>query len=150
METTPVTPAPRKKRIQNRDPATGQILKKLRSDIEDVAFVIEPPKPASTFNEPDKGFEEVRVWTGGPGTVQAKIVVPGLPGGIRPGHDFAYHVRNQKQYDALKRALGKRFWVDTIPVDETQKCDTCGWHCRSYAAMNFHLNHAHGRPQADG
>lgn len=92
-----------------------------------------------------------RVWTAGPNMPQTKIYMPDFAPGLKPRSDGAYYLTSPEQVawarDVLRR--NRRWWPDTMPDDEpAQKCDHCGWHCRNYEAMNTHLNHAHGRPQA--
>lgn len=79
---------------------------------------------------------------------QEKIYVEGEQG-LKPMYDGAYYVRSQKQHDALKRALGPKFWKDDIPEGEpSATCDTCKWPSRSFRAAIYHGQHAHGKPQS--
>jgi hypothetical protein len=90
----------------------------------------------------------VRVWTGGPGSPQEYIVQPGTYYGIKPAPDYAYYLRNQQEVDLAKQVLRHRYWLDSVPEGEDDlKCETCGWKCRSYPAILWHQNQAHGRPQ---
>ncbi len=136
----------KRSRAQNADPMTGRVLPRVRPDIEDNAKTFDAPVEA-VKEVIDTSFKPIRVWTGGPGTPQEKIYTT-KPGGIRPYRDYAYYCKTQAEASALKRALGGKFWIDTVPADEpSPRCDVCGWTCRSYAAMNYHQNTAHGRPQ---
>lgn len=93
----------------------------------------------------------VRVWTGGPGSPQDIILIPGEMYGVRPGADGSYVLRTQQQVDIAKRALGNRWWVDDVPEGvPSPKCEGCGWTTRSYQAYIWHGNNAHGRPQGSG
>lgn len=90
-----------------------------------------------------------RVWTAGPNTPREKVYMPGHYAGLRPATDGAYYLTSPEQVAHMRGALGARFWPDDIPEGEPDvKCDTCGWHCRSFRAMHYHTNHAHGRPQS--
>ncbi len=130
---------------QNRDPKTGRILSRVRDDIEDSHRADFPKK----LNQADPDFTPVRIWTAGPGTLQEKIYMPGRPSGLKPYSDGAYYVKTKAEYDVLLSAIGKRrMFRDDIPEDEPAAvCQTCQWSSRSYKAMNYHLNVAHGRPQ---
>jgi hypothetical protein len=134
-----------------RDPRTGRMVSEedfVRMSGRQTMFVPPPDPIEEEPTEPEPPFEPYRVWTAGRGMTQEKIFINGQSG-LRPMYDGAYYVTNRKQEESLKRALGQRFWKDNVPEGEPDpKCDTCGWHCRSYAAMLFHANNAHGRPQA--
>jgi hypothetical protein len=131
-------------RAQNSDPQTGKPLAGLRSDIED-SFLADRVKVDN--NAP---FTPVRVWTAGPSLPADKIVIPGDPRGLRPALDGAYYCKTPIQLATLKRCVGKnRMWFDDLDEDEPDLvCGACQWHCRSNRAMNYHLNQAHGREQA--
>lgn len=108
-----------------------------------------PDLPAPDVStEPEPPFTPIRVWTAGRGMAQEKIYVEGEQG-LKPMYDGAYYVRSQKQHDALKRALGPKFWKDDIPEGEpSATCDTCKWPSRSFRAAIYHGQHAHGKPQS--
>lgn len=133
-----------------RDPRTGRLISEedyRRMAERQQTFVPGPDLP-ETPREPEPPFEPVRVWTAGRGMPQERIVDPNH-GDIAPSSDYAYHVTTQWQYDALKRALGNRLWLDDVPEGtDSPRCDTCNWESRSYAAMLHHINVAHGKPQA--
>lgn len=135
-----------------RDRRTGRMISKEQAIAlaERQATFAPPPdgdEPATPV-EPEPPFEPVKVWTGGPGSNQEKIFVPNGQS-LKPGRDYAYHVRTKRQYDTLKKALGPRFWLSNVPEGEQRpKCDTCGWQTDSYQAAMWHTNQAHGRPQA--
>lgn len=94
-------------------------------------------------------FKPIRIWTGGPGAPMEKIYIAGQRYGLRPRMDGSYLLRTPEEVEAAKRALGTRFWPDDLPDEmESLRCDMCGWTCRSIRAMQWHLNNAHGRPQA--
>jgi len=161
---------------ENVDPLTGRELDGLRPDIETADDTTPPPAPepdvaelhrelaalraeleerdaiaAAAAAEKTPDFKPVRVWTAGPGMPREKIFVQGVHGGLKPAADGAYYLTTPVLEAAARGALKGRWWVDDIPEGEPPaKCDQCGWTCRSNRAMNQHLNHAHGRPQADG
>lgn len=106
------------------------------------------------FPEDERGAKQtplekpIRIWTGGPGSPQEKIVIPGSSKGIKPRVDGSYLLTTKEQVEAAKKALGNRFWRDDVPEDEeSPRCTTCNWTSRSMRAMFWHLNNAHGREQ---
>lgn len=104
------------------------------------------PRPPASI---PAGFKPVRVWTGGPGSSQEKIVRPGTIYGIKPRVDGSYLMENPEDVALVKAALGGRYWPDDIPSDaDSIRCDECGWTTRSYRAYQWHSNNAHGRAQA--
>lgn len=108
-----------------------------------------PQEPVKKPEPAPEGFQPIRVWTGGPGTPQEKIVVPGTVHGIKPGPDGSYLLKTPQEVELAKAALGKRFWVDDVlDGEESPKCEACGWSSRSWRALHHHQNYAHGRPQS--
>lgn len=114
------------------------------------------PKGSRTSNraerpEDPKLAEPIRIWTGGPGSPQEKILLPNSSHGLKPRPDGSYLIETEAQLAAAKVALRSRWWEDTIPEDRNSlKCEGCQWTCRSYEAMNWHQNFTHGRPQFTG
>jgi hypothetical protein len=106
-----------------------------------------PPVPAYALEvSPAKPF---RVWTAGPLMAQDRIYTP--VGRLKVRGDYAYYLTSPDQVAWAQQALGKRFWPDTVlEGEDVPRCDVCDWECRSHAAMNVHLNQAHGRPQGSG
>lgn len=96
---------------------------------------------------PGSAFKPIRVWTGGPGSPQEKIYLHDNRYGLRPRADGSYLIETPEQLEIVQRALGPRFWPDDVPEGvESPRCEMCGWTTRSYRAMHWHLNNAHGRP----
>ncbi len=96
----------------------------------------------------DPSFTPVRVWTGGPGTPQEIIMVPGRPYGLRPENGGAYIARSQDMVDLLRRARGGQFWTDDIPADrKSMTCQECGWSTRSIDAYEHHTQQTHPKRQ---
>jgi hypothetical protein len=115
------------------------------------------PRVTETDESPEEAAKRVplekpiRVWTGGPGSLQETLVVPGTHHHLKPRADGSYLLRTPLEVEVAKKALGARFWTDAIPEDEeSAKCDACQWTTRSYKAIQWHLNNAHGRPQFNG
>jgi len=131
-----------------RDPKTGRLLPRnaeINEEYGDAPY--SETQPAST-PIPD-GFKPVRVWTGGPSSPQETIMRPGSNYGIKPSGAGYYLAETPDEVALLKKALGNRFWTDD-PLGEGETippCSGCGWTTRSWRAMNWHQNNAHGRPQ---
>lgn len=129
-----------------QDEQPNPLAEATENQIVDVAAP-EPSKSAA----PSGRVYPLRIWTGGPGMLQEKIYISGKPAGLRPAGNGAYYIKNEQEYQAIVAALGKRrIWLDDV-IDEDEpwpKCDICGWLCASSKALLFHVNNAHGRPQA--
>jgi hypothetical protein len=107
-----------------------------RPEVPTFALEVSPAKP-------------FLVWTAGPLMPRPRILTPF--GRLKVAQDYAYHLTSPEQVAWAKQALGKQFWPSTVTEDEDPpKCETCGWTCLSHAAMNKHLNEAHGKPQFSG
>jgi hypothetical protein len=121
----------------------------VRATVLDDAFTVEPPPPVPVAGADASPANPFRVWTAGPLMPHDRIVTPN--GRLKVKGDYAYYLTSPEEVAWAKKALGTKFWPDNVPEGEPdERCETCDWRCRNYAAMNKHLNEAHGRPQNSG